>query len=273
MFLGRLTFKIPQDLKEMVIRLWTEANTRKSVAKSCGVSEGTVYNIVEEWKQLIGQRDAEASRELSTSLKRNGIDIGQCVQGFRIHLILKKIGVTDEDELESFLSAIYEKCSKEIIRKQQVTGKSGDDVYTPGTGITPETIASCIKELLNFSDRGNVKLSDIPRYIEQKRMQKEAIVKEMDTFMKKRRVLVREALDAQESYKRALEKKNVTEEQLHRYSRMSAELAKAGLDIDRDISLFVGLIDTLSNTFGFDAERIISEFQDVNILSLKKKHL
>ena len=87
---GKLTFKIPENLKEMIRRLWSEGDTRREIAKSCGVSEGTVYNVVEEWKQLIGQRDAEAIRELSTSTKRNGIDIGQRAQGFRIHVLLRK---------------------------------------------------------------------------------------------------------------------------------------------------------------------------------------
>jgi transposase len=67
---GNMTYKIPQNLKEMIIRMWTEGDTRRVIAKSCGVSEGTVYNVVEEWKQLIGQRDAEAIRELSSSTKK-----------------------------------------------------------------------------------------------------------------------------------------------------------------------------------------------------------
>jgi hypothetical protein len=38
-------------------------------------AKGQVYNVVQERNELIGQRDAEAIRELSISTKRNGIDI------------------------------------------------------------------------------------------------------------------------------------------------------------------------------------------------------
>lgn len=268
-----MTFKIPQNLKEMILRLWSEGEIRRNIAKSCGVSEGTVYNVVEEWKQLIGRRDAEAIRVLSTSTKRNGIDIGQCAQGFRIHVLMKKIGVTDEDELESFLSAIYEKCRKEAVRKQQGAGTSGDHINELEMAIEPETVATCIKELINFSGERNVQLSDIPSYIKQESSKKDAIVKEKDTVVEKTRILLRGESDAQERYESALKTENVTYEQLNRYTRMRAKLEKAGLDIEYDLSSFVELIDTLDSKFGFDAERIISEFQDFNILVLKKQHL
>jgi hypothetical protein len=270
---GKLNFKIPQNLKGMIIRLWSEGDTRRKIAKSCGVSEGTVYNVVEEWKELIGQRDAEAIRELSTSTKRNGIDIGQCAQGFRIHVLLKKIGVPDEDELESFLSTIYEKCRKEIVRNQQVAGISGEHINTLEKVIEPGTVATCIKELINFSEQGNVSLSGIPPYIKQERAQKDEIVKEKDIIMKQNRILLREASDAQERYENALKKEKVTYEQLSAFTMMRTELEKIGLDIDHDLPSVVELMDTIGNIFGFDIKRIISEFQDLNILVLKKKHL
>ncbi|MGH9965539.1 MAG: helix-turn-helix domain-containing protein [Nitrososphaeraceae archaeon] len=268
-----LTFRIPQNLKGMIIRLWSEGDTRRKIAKSCGVSEGTVYNVVEEWKELIGQRDAEAIRELSTSTKRNGIDIGQCAQGFRIHVLLKKIGVTDEDELESFLSTIYEKCRREIVRNQQVAGVSGEHINTLEKVIEPGTVATYIKEMINFSEQGNVSLSGIPPYIKQERAQKDEIVKEKDIIMKQNRILLREASNAQERYENALKKENVTYEQLSAFTRVRAELKKFGLDIDHDLQSVVELMDTIGNKFGYDPERIISEFQDLNIQVLKKKHL
>jgi Homeodomain-like domain len=271
---GKLTFKIPQNLKEMILRLWSEGDTRRSIAKRCGVSQGTVYNVVQERNELIGQRDAEAIRELSFSTKRNGVDIGQCAQGFRIHVLLKKIGVPDEDELESFLFTIYEKCRKEIVRKEQVAVKSGNDTNNKlEAAIRPETVAACVRELIDFSDQKNVLLSGIPNYIKQQRVQMEAKAKEIDVIAKKTQILLREASAAQERYETALKKEQVTYEQLSNYTRMSAELKKIGFDIDQDVASFVELMDAIGNKFGFDVEQIISEFQDLNILVLKKKHL
>jgi hypothetical protein len=186
---------------------------------------------------------------------------------------LKKIGVTDEDGLESFLSNIYEKFRKENVRNQQVAGKSGDHINKLDMAIKSETVATCMRELIKLLEQGNVPLSEVPRYIKQKRAQKDGIYKEMDIVMKQKRISMREASDAQERVKNALKKEKVTYEQLSRYSRMRAALQKIGLDIDLDLPSFVELIDTIGNKFGFDPMRIISEFQDLNIQELKKKHL
>jgi hypothetical protein len=187
---------------------------------------------------------------------------------------LKKIGVPDEDELESFLFTIYEKCRKEIVRKEQVAVKSGNDTNNKlEAAIRPETVAACVRELIDFSDQKNVLLSGIPNYIKQQRVQMEAKAKEIDVIAKKTQILLREASAAQERYETALKKEQVTYEQLSNYTRMSAELKKIGFDIDQDVASFVELMDAIGNKFGFDVEQIISEFQDLNILVLKKKHL
>jgi transposase len=44
-----LNFKIPENLRHSVIRLWTEGKSRKHIAITCGLGEGTVSNIVAEW--------------------------------------------------------------------------------------------------------------------------------------------------------------------------------------------------------------------------------
>jgi transposase-like protein len=68
------TNKTSDDIKNIVIRLCLQATSRNDIARTCGVSEGTVSNIVEEWKRSLGIRDAEAVRELAVNLKKVGMD-------------------------------------------------------------------------------------------------------------------------------------------------------------------------------------------------------
>jgi hypothetical protein len=88
-----MSFKISENIRQTVILLWIECKSRKDIAVTCGVSEGTVSNIVADWGQKLGDGDAEGLRELGSNLKRFGIDAAQCAQGFRIAMIMRKMGV------------------------------------------------------------------------------------------------------------------------------------------------------------------------------------
>ena len=47
-------------------------------------STGNVSNITNEWKKKIGKPEAEQIREFVVLVKKSGLSIEQCVQGFRI---------------------------------------------------------------------------------------------------------------------------------------------------------------------------------------------
>src|SRR5919106_4712955 len=84
---------LPENTRQTVIRLWLEGKSRKHIALISGVSEGTVSNIIDEWRQKLGDGDAEALRELAINMKRIGIDAVQCAQGYRISCIMRKLGI------------------------------------------------------------------------------------------------------------------------------------------------------------------------------------
>jgi hypothetical protein len=83
-------------------------------AVTYGVGEGTVSNIVEEWRQKLGNGDVEALRDLGSNLKRTGIDAVQCAQGFRMSMTVRKMGV-NEEAFEPFISKVYERCHKVVV--------------------------------------------------------------------------------------------------------------------------------------------------------------
>ncbi len=103
--------KIFEDIRRKIIRLWLDGKSRKNIALICGVSEGTVSNVIADWKQTLDERDADALRELGINMKRSGTDALQCAQGHRTSMILRNMGVNEED-FESFISKLYKRCMK-----------------------------------------------------------------------------------------------------------------------------------------------------------------
>ena len=90
-----LTNKITDDMKNEVIRLYIQGLSRNDIARTCGVAEGTVSNIIDEWKRSLDIPDVQSLRDLAVNLKRCGIDAAQCAQGLKILNTMKKLGVNE----------------------------------------------------------------------------------------------------------------------------------------------------------------------------------
>jgi transposase len=140
---------ISETTRQTVIRLWLEGKSRKAIALITGVSEGTVSNITAEWKQKLGDGDAEALRELAINMKRIGIDAVRCAQGFRILSIMKKLGI-NENQFKFFINEVYEYCQR--------------------FGLTGKNIASNLLAVIKLSK--DIPFSKIPDYIEEKKKEK-----------------------------------------------------------------------------------------------------
>ena len=69
-------------MKDAVIRLYFQGASRNDIAKTCGIGDGTVSNIIDEWKNRLDIHDAEDLMDLAATVKRLGIDMpAQCVEG------------------------------------------------------------------------------------------------------------------------------------------------------------------------------------------------
>ena len=141
-----MTSNISETTRQTVIRLWIEGNSRKDIALITGVSEGTVSNIIAEWRQKLGDGDAEAIRELGIDMKGLGIDAAQCAEGLRTSSTMKKLGVNG-NQFKSFINDVYQYCQK--------------------FGLTPQDIASNLQALINLSKE--VPFSRIPDVLKKRK--------------------------------------------------------------------------------------------------------
>ena len=230
-----MTSNISETTRQTVIRLWTEGNSRKDIALISGVSEGTVSNIIAEWRQKLGDGDAEAIRELGINMKRLEIDAAQCAEGLRISSSMKKLGV-NVNQFKSFINEIYKYCQ--------------------GFGLTAQDIASNLQALINLSKE--VPFSKIPDHIEEKKNEisrlDEQITKrheDIKTLEETKETLEIETSLAKDLHDAALQGEKKTTAKLGKCWNLLTELEKHGLDIndDEDISKIVKLIIILREEY------------------------
>ena len=114
------------------------------IVSETNVSKGKVHYLINDWKNEIGLPYIDELREFSVTVRKSGISIGQCVQGFRMISILKNLGIHEGDandgidnkyegnykEFSSFIEDIYKNCKRE--------------------GVEPSIIPAWIKDLFDF---------------------------------------------------------------------------------------------------------------------------
>ena len=118
--------------------------------------EGTVYNIVNEWRNSIGIEKAAVLRDLAIKLKKNELTVSDCAKGFRMVMVFKNYGIKEEDEVADdrityFLKEIYLKCQEANLQVQKV--------FTH------------IYDIINFSNE--ITVCQIPQFLKEKKEEKE----------------------------------------------------------------------------------------------------
>jgi hypothetical protein len=79
----------PPSGKSLVIQKRLEGKSMNQIVKETGISKGKVQYITKEWENKLGTSAAYEIIEFATLIKRSGITIEQCAQGFRMINILK----------------------------------------------------------------------------------------------------------------------------------------------------------------------------------------
>lgn len=232
--------RIPDPLKSLVIQQWLAGTQRDRIAVANGLSAGAVTNIVNEWRQSLGLYVAETLRDLAVTLKKIGLSPAQCAVGFRVAMMLNRLGVRD-DEFESFISDIYNRCSNKSIK--------------------PEAIATYIADLLEFSY--TVPFSQISSYISQKGQEKKELEKEIDKLQNEIQILQTQKSDSERLSSAALADYEFTKDRLRWYSDIKEELEKQyGMPVN-DISKLASIVNKVSTLFNFDVHRVVYELSNL----------
>lgn len=82
---------ISPDIRAAVIRHWLMGDSRNEIASRFVISTGAVTNIVNDWRNNLGNLVADDLRELSLSLKKAQMSPIECASGLRIGKMSKNL--------------------------------------------------------------------------------------------------------------------------------------------------------------------------------------
>ncbi len=105
----------------IVIQEYLKGKTMNQIAKETGISKGKVHYLIGNWKNGIGIPNIEEVRDFVVMVRKSGISIKHCAQGFRVLHLMKNLGIGDDNEdakydddatneISDFLDALYKPC-------------------------------------------------------------------------------------------------------------------------------------------------------------------
>jgi hypothetical protein len=90
-------------VKKQVINQWLSGDSRDRIAADNKIGAGTVSNFINEWKKGVEDSDYESIRELTVSIKKQGIGLNDLVCSVRLNNYAQKLGA-NQDQIESFIA-------------------------------------------------------------------------------------------------------------------------------------------------------------------------
>jgi hypothetical protein len=233
--ISTMPLKIPQDVRDAVVRDWLKGKPRDIIARDNSLSTGSVSSLISEWRNALTLPVAEDLRGLGIMLRKSMITASECALGFRLATIIKEMGV-DDDSFSHFISEVYNK-SKNI-------------------GLQPEYIANNIKQILDLA--GTIPLSEIPEYIQKKTSEK----KNLEEDIKK---LEDKLLDARITLALALDQNKVLLTELEEFSNLKAQLDKHGIPVE-DVQRTIKIIQGVQKN-GYNVQTITGKLSDWEVWS------
>ena len=233
---------ISETIKKIVLHDWLEGKSREEISSRNKISTGAVSNIIEEWRTDLANYDIDALRALSLSLKNFKLTPEKSAAGFRVAMMMLKIGVTEES-FNYFINEIYNRCQL--------------------LNISPEQIGIYIQEIVLLSHL--VIPSKIPQFLENKRMEIEAIENES---IQKRQELVeldKEVTQAQNRLDNLLEREKISIETIEWQDNIKQELEKEGIPVD-ELQLLVQCVKGIKKK-NYDPRQVVLQYSDYNELN------
>ncbi|MGN6822213.1 MAG: hypothetical protein ACTHJ7_05500, partial [Candidatus Nitrosocosmicus sp.] len=119
-------YQTPSE-ESLVILKYLEGKSMDKIVNETKISKGKVHYIIKDWKNKLGTASADQIIDLTRLVKKSGITVEQCTEGFRMINILKDLGIeynsgftddenqyndNDNDGLLFFIEQIYTNCKK-----------------------------------------------------------------------------------------------------------------------------------------------------------------
>lgn len=220
--------RISESVKRNVIQEYLKGTGRDENASKNGISEGGVTNIINEFKEGLGQPTADEIRELAVLLRKLGITAPQCVSGFRIAVMLQKLGI-DEQNFGLFTSEIYNQCRELDLR--------------------PDKISNYLKEMVELCQ--SMPFSQITEYVQDKKSEKEELEMEILSIADEKYFLEQE-----------VNEKKALLSDLDTFHKLKIQLEKFGMPVD-DIGRLAKVMQGF-HKYNYGVQRLFSLISDLD---------
>ena len=118
-------YQTPSE-ESLVILKYLDGKSMDKIVNETEISKGKVHYIIKDWKNKLGTASADQIIDFTRLVKKSGITVEQCTEGFRMINILKDLGIEynsgftdgenqdddDDDGLIFFIEQIYTNCKK-----------------------------------------------------------------------------------------------------------------------------------------------------------------
>jgi len=171
-----VTTKVASFNNSIVFQKYCDGKTLDQIAVETNLSKGTVYNLVKRLKDNLGSAGIEEIREFAIIVRKSGMTIQECAQGFRIAQILKEFGINDE--FEDGNDSTSERDLLAELRIETISGDRGKNGYevlkSQDTGLTKRRnkdtttkneLHFFIEDIYNNCKKYDIKPSDIIGWI------------------------------------------------------------------------------------------------------------
>ena len=242
---------ITLDEKLSVIDDWLSGESRYDIAIKRIMGSGTVYNIIQEWRNGIGVQKADRLRDIALQLKKTGLTVTDCATGLRILMIFKKYGIKENDDQEQliyFLKEIYNKC--------QVVG------------FTPQQVFDYISDILKFSSE--ISISQIPQFMKKRREEKERLEKEIQELSNKRDELIEIRTETEQEIQGLRNNKETMTKIYQTFTIVKYQLKQYGIEME-NIDQFVRCVVGISKE-GYNLVQILAKISDHDNLEKESNH-
>ena len=216
MYIGPMPFRITESLRWAVVEKWMLGLPRNTTAVECGLSNGAVSSIVDDWRRSVGLELAVLIRDIGVTLRKLGMSPAQCATGLRVSKLIEKMGLEDSS-IESFLSEVYTKCQD--------------------LGVSPNHIARYMTQFVSLLDsrainqQEAVSIQLIDNIFEGRKQRKLELEEEISRLESKRHYLQLETFRFENALQESLQEKKKVELDLKWKTDLRTELERNGLDV------------------------------------------
>ncbi len=133
-----------------MIQGYLNGKTRDQIALDVGISGGKVSGIIKDWISEIGKPNVEDLRDFVVTVRKSGISVKECAEGYRMIQLLKNLNINGETDGYGSMGNNDRDANKEIIlfiEEIYLNCKRSD--------ISPSIIISWIRDLLDFFDHSH----------------------------------------------------------------------------------------------------------------------